>query len=145
TVVNALNVNLTGNAESNLLTGGDGVNLLSGLAGNDTLVGGLGRDTLTGGAGADRFVFSTAPSVGNVDTITDFQSGVDVIALSASLYAGLGMAGDTVGLSANLIYSGTTGILTYDADGAGAGAAVQIALLGMSTHPAVLVNDFLLI
>ncbi|MCZ8221305.1 MAG: hypothetical protein O9337_17960, partial [Acidovorax sp.] len=144
-VVNALNVNLTGSADSNLLTGGDGANLLSGQGGNDTLVGGLGKDTLDGGAGSDRFVFSTAPSVGNVDTITDFQSGVDVIALSASVYAGLGAAGDTVGLSANLIYSSVTGVLAYDADGAGVGAAVQIALLGTSTHPATLAADFVLI
>jgi Ca2+-binding RTX toxin-like protein len=145
TVVNALNVNLTGNADNNLLTGGDGANLLSGLGGNDTLVGGLGKDTLTGGAGSDRFVFSTAPSLANVDTITDFQSGVDVIALSASVYAGLGAAGDTMGLSANLIYSSVTGVLAYDADGAGVGAAVQIALLGTSTHPAMLAADFVLI
>ena len=80
-----------------------------------------------------------------MDTITDFQSGVDVIALSASIYAGLGVVGDTVGLSANLTYSSVTGVLAYDADGAGAGAAVQIALLGVSTHPAALANDFLLI
>ncbi|MBV7543593.1 M10 family metallopeptidase [Acidovorax sp. sic0104] len=144
-VTNALNVNLTGNADANLLTGGDGANLLSGLGGNDTLVGGLGKDTLTGGAGADRFVFSTAPSAGNVDTITDFQSGVDVIALSASVYSALGAAGNTVGLSANLTYNSTTGILAYDADGAAGDPAVQIALLGVSTHPASLGAAFLLI
>jgi serralysin len=145
TVVSALNVNLTGSGDSNLLTGGDGANLLSGQGGNDTLVGGLGKDTLTGGAGSDRFVFSTAPSVGNVDTITDFQSGVDVIALSTSIYAGLGVVGDTVGLSANLTYSSVTGVLSYDADGVGGVAAVQIALLGSSTHPATLAADFVLI
>ena len=143
-ITNALNVNLTGNADNNLLTGGDGANLLSGLAGNDTLIGGLGKDTLTGGAGLDRFVFSTTRSAGNVDTITDFQSGVDVIALSASLYSGLGPAGSMVGLSANLMYNSATGALSYDADGAGGVASVQIAVLGTSTHPTVAI-DFLLI
>lgn len=144
-VTNALNVNLTGNPDGNVLTGGAGANLLNGAGGNDTLMGGLGKDTLTGGTGSDRFEFSTAPSVGNVDTITDFVSGVDVIALSADIFTGLGVAGNTVGLSANLTYNSTTGVLAYDADGAGAGAPMQIALLGASTHPAALGSDFLLI
>jgi Ca2+-binding RTX toxin-like protein len=144
-VTNALNVNLTGNAEANVLTGGAGANLLNGAGGNDTLIGGLGKDTLTGGTGVDRFEFSTAPGAGNVDTITDFVSGMDVIALSADVFTGLGVAGDTIGLSANLTYNSATGVLAYDADGAGAGAAVQIALLGTSTHPAALSTDFLLI
>ncbi len=144
-VTNALNVNLTGNPDGNVLTGGAGANLLNGAGGNDTLIGGLGKDTLTGGTGSDRFEFSTAPSVGNVDTITDFVSGVDVIALSADIFTGLGVAGNTVGLSANLTYNSTTGVLAYDADGVGAGAPMQIALLGASTHPATLGSDFLLI
>jgi Ca2+-binding RTX toxin-like protein len=144
-VTNGLNVNLTGNADGNVLSGGAGANVLNGAGGNDTLIGGLGKDTLTGGTGADRFEFSTAPGVGNVDTITDFVSGVDVIALSADVFTGLGLAGDTIGLSANLTYNSTTGVLAYDADGAGAGAPVQIALLGASTHPTALGSDFLLI
>ncbi|MDD2179151.1 M10 family metallopeptidase C-terminal domain-containing protein, partial [Acidovorax sp. D2M1] len=74
TVVNALNVNLTGNAESNLLTGGDGVNLLSGLAGNDTLVGGLGKDTLDGGTGDD-----TGILLGNPGDYTVSRTATDVI------------------------------------------------------------------
>ena len=60
-----------------------------------------------------------------------------------STYSGL--AGNTVGLSANLTYNSTTGVLAYDADGVGAGAPMQIALLGASTHPAALGSDFLLI
>jgi Ca2+-binding RTX toxin-like protein len=144
-VANALNVNLTGNADANVLTGGAGANVLNGAGGNDTLIGGLGKDTLTGGTGFDQFVFDTAPALANVDTITDFKSGEDKIVLSAAVFTSLGVAGDTIGLSANLTYNSGTGVLAYDADGAGAAAAVQIALLGTSTHPTSLGSDFLLI
>jgi len=138
-------VGLTGNSSNNLLIGGNGHTALSGGIGNDTLNGLGGNDTLTGGAGADLFIFDTSPGVGNVDTINDFQSGVDTIGLSSALFTGLGAVGDHVGLSANLTYNSITGALAYDADGAGGGAAVQIVILGASTHPAVLGNDFLLI
>ena len=55
------------------------------------------------------------------------------------------MAGTRVGLSANLSYDSGTGELAYDADGAGGGAAVTIAILGLATHPGALGADFLLI
>ena len=50
-----------------------------------------------------------------------------------------------VGLSYRLTYSAATGMLAYDSDGPGGNAAVTIAILGTSTHPATLGNDFLLI
>jgi Ca2+-binding RTX toxin-like protein len=62
----------------------------TGVAGNDTLNGGNGNDrlfgmagnyTMTGGAGNDRFVTSVSFNNG-VDTITDFQDGIDKIVLS---------------------------------------------------------------
>lgn len=58
-------------------------------AGNDTLIGnaagnrldgGAGNDTYTGGGGADTFVIGQK---GFTDTITDFQSGLDKLDLSA--------------------------------------------------------------
>jgi Ca2+-binding RTX toxin-like protein len=42
-----------------------------------------------------------------------------------------------------VIYDQTTGALSYDADGTGAGAAVQIAIIGTTTHPALVASDFL--
>jgi Ca2+-binding RTX toxin-like protein len=59
------------------LTGGDG---------DDVLNGGAGTDILVGGAGADRFVFRSATQAGigtARDVIEDFESGVDMIDLSA--------------------------------------------------------------
>ena len=113
---------------------------------NDTLTGNGGNNTLTGGGGVDRFVFSSAPGAGNLDTLTDFHSGQDIIVLSASVFtAYAGQVGQTVGLSATLSYDAGTGLLAYDADGAGALAAINIALLGTVSHPAALANDFLIV
>jgi Ca2+-binding RTX toxin-like protein len=90
-----------GNVLANRLTGGSGADVLNGLAGNDTLTGnagndkllggdgddqltgGDGADTLTGGTGADTFVLSS--KVG-VDTVTDFVSSTDKLALNQSLF-----------------------------------------------------------
>ncbi len=60
---------LTGTNDDDLLTGTDGDDLLDGL---------LGDDIYTGGAGADQFVLGIAQGV---DTITDFEIGVDQIKL----------------------------------------------------------------
>jgi Ca2+-binding RTX toxin-like protein len=137
TLFGLTNINGVGNALDNVIVGNSGNNILSG---------GLGADTLTGGLGADRFLFNTAPGAGNVDTMTDFVSGQDVIALSATVFTAFaGQVGNTVGLSANLTYNAGTGVLAYDADGAGAGAAVDVAVIGSPTHPATLGNDFLIV
>ncbi len=137
---------LIGGGGTDILIGGRGNDTLKGSIGNDTLIGGAGQDTLTGGADVDRFVFNSVPSDGNLDTLTDFASGQDIIALSAGIFtAYAGQVGNTVGLSDNLTYDAGTGVLAYDADGLGAGAAVEIALLGTVNHPAALGNDFLII
>ena len=82
-----------GGAGSDVLLGNEGRDLLIGGVGNDTIVGGgedyfryendtiaggIGRDVLTGGYGADRFEFR--PHQG-ADVVTDFEKGIDKIAL----------------------------------------------------------------
>ncbi|MBL8386266.1 MAG: hypothetical protein JNM90_24495, partial [Burkholderiales bacterium] len=135
-----------GNGNDNI-NGGKGFDNLDGGEGNDTLNGALGADLLTGGNGADRFVFSTAlDGVVNVDTIADFTGGVDRIALSAAIFGAFaGQVGQTIGLSDQLTYNATTGVLAYDADGAGNGAAVNFAILGASVHPGSVGSDFLIV
>lgn len=85
---------------ADVLLGGAGADVMLGGSEDDILIGGLGTDSMTGGAGADIFAFDaadyTAGSV-QVDTITDFQSGVDRIQL-----AGLSVA-DTVETAAGLV------------------------------------------
>ncbi|MEB3356612.1 MAG: DUF4347 domain-containing protein [Synechococcales bacterium] len=60
------------------ITGTDGDDVLVGGDGDDILNGLQGDDLYTGGAGADQFVFALAQGI---DTITDFEAGVDQISL----------------------------------------------------------------
>ena len=102
------NDQLDGGLDNDILTGGDGNDILFGNqgddslfggAGADTLDGGTGLDTLTGGLGADTFVVdidglgigagdtiggttgNTTP-VDQFDVITDFEDGIDRIAIA---------------------------------------------------------------
>ena len=130
------------------------------------MIGGLGNDTLTGGAGSDYFVFNTTPNTSsNKDTITDFVSGTDKLEFSKAVFAGIATAagtGNGAALTANefvssttatagttatshFIYNSTSGVLYYDADANGAGASVQVALIGTTTHATLVATDFLVI
>lgn len=150
---------LIGNGGNDNIYGGGGIDVLLGGAGNDILNGGLGSDKLTGGVGNDFFVFNTALGANNIDTIADFSAPADTIRLENSIFTKLTSTGtlnaanfvaNTTGkaVDANdyIIYETDTGKLFYDADGSGAGAAVQFALLGVTTHPTnVTAADFVVI
>ncbi|RDE51726.1 MAG: calcium-binding protein, partial [Candidatus Accumulibacter meliphilus] len=135
---------LTGSNYNDSLSGNVGDNRLSGGAGNDLVVGGLGNDTLSGGAGADRFRFDTLfDALANRDTISDYNVFDDTVELenaiftslitSGTLAAGSFRSGAGVISAADaddyLIYNSSSGALYYDADGNGAGVAVQFATL----------------
>jgi Ca2+-binding RTX toxin-like protein len=133
-------INGTGNTLDNMIIGNTGANILNG---------GNGNDLLTGGTGIDHFQFTTALGVGNVDTITDFVSGTDKIDLSKTIFTAfsglaVGSALANTEIGNHIRYTAATGVLSYDADGsAGAGAEVQIALVGTISHPASLLGtDF---
>jgi serralysin len=78
---NTIIENAIGGSGRDLLVGNDVANRLEGRAGNDVLQGGAGDDTLVGGAGADTFRYLATDT--GADTITDFETGVDDIDLSA--------------------------------------------------------------
>jgi Ca2+-binding RTX toxin-like protein len=153
----ALRVDASAVGNGVAIVGNAGANVITGTAYADTIAGGNGNDVLTGGAGADLFVFSFAPNTWkNKDTLTDFQTGVDVLQFSKAVFIGLGSsvgglapaqfwsgAGVTTAHDADdrIIYNTATGILYYDADGTGATLAVQVALLGTTTHPALTAAD----
>ncbi len=144
---------LAGQDGNDVLTGYAGNDTLRGDAGNDTLYGGAGKDTLYGGAGKDTFVFNTGlNSKTNRDKIADFNVNDDTILLDNALfkankafYAAIkkGTEANPLKLKSGflrvgdkakdgndyLVYNKKTGILSYDADGSGAKAAVQIATL----------------
>lgn len=147
------NLTLTGSAAISG-TGNKLANKIVGNAGANVIDGGLGNDTLTGGGGADRFLFSTALNgANNRDTITDFVSGTDKIALSASIFGAAGPAGAlqagrfvlNAPADANdvIIYNTTTGVLFYDADGNGAGNAIAFAKL--TGIPGLTSADFIIV
>lgn len=125
------------------LSGGDGSDVVVGGGGADTVVGGTGNDTLTGGAGKDSFVIDTAAASGNSDKITDFSVVDDTIQLNNDVLNKLKTTGqlDSANfVEANaahdsndyIIYNSATGAVSYDADGNGPIAAVQIAVLGVN-------------
>ncbi|WP_052055941.1 FG-GAP repeat protein [Myxosarcina sp. GI1] len=74
---------LLGRSGDDVLRGGNGNDsLLDGDAGNDLLDGGEGNDGLFGGTGKDRFVLREGEGV---DTIFDFQDGIDSLVLADGL------------------------------------------------------------
>lgn len=168
-------INGTGNALNNVITGNNGNNLLKGLAGNDTIQGAGGSDTLVGGAGddlligdteADRFLFGsgaafTTTGLG-VDTITDFISGTDKIALSKATFTALtsaingalqpnefiaineqvanqlSVAGNS---SAKIVYNALSGDLFYNQNGAAAGLGTGGLFASLNNKPSLVAND----
>lgn len=153
---------LTGDGLTNILKGLNGNDVLKGMGGADLLSGGSGNDVLTGGAGKDMFRFD-APlntvKVANIDTITDFNVVDDTIQLDDAIFTKLAKANvagniiadsfraNATGLAQDaddrLIYETDTGKLFYDADGIGAGAGVQIALMG--TNLSLTSADFVVV
>lgn len=145
---NALGNTMTGAAGADVMQGGGGNDKLSGLGGNDRLSGdagddvlngGLGADWLNGGTGRDVFVFDTALSRQNIDTIQGFSVVDDTIYLSHEIFSELptgALAAGAFNTGAfatqaddHIIFNTRTGALMYDADGAGGNAAVQFATL----------------
>ena len=80
------------------------------------------------------------PSEGS-DSITDFVAGVDKLQLVSAGFANLAVgaldAGNFVSgttpaansASPQFLYTSTTGVLAFDADGTGGGAAIQLVTL----------------
>jgi probable HAF family extracellular repeat protein len=73
---------VSGDLGNDTLFGDLGNDTVYGGAGDDLLNGGLGNDSLIGGDGRDRFVLNSGAGV---DTITDFQTGQDLLGLSGGL------------------------------------------------------------
>jgi serralysin len=136
--------NLDGGIFDDFFIGDEGANVLAGRLGNDILV---------GAGGADTFLFDTAAFAANVDTIVDFASGTDRIALDDAAFAGLALGALAAGAFAigtaagdaddRILYDGATGALLFDADGSGDGAAVQFATL--EGAPSLTAGDFAVI
>lgn len=141
---------LWGTKQKNTLAAGIGRDKIYGLSGNDVLTGGVGQDffvfnTKLGTATTDRKV--------NFDKILDFNIADDTILLENAIFKklGKGTPAKPVKLNAKffklstqkqdkddyVIYDKKKGILSYDADGSGAGKAVEFASVSknLSSRP----------
>ena len=129
---------------------------MNGGAGNDILVGGSDSDSMTGGTGSDIFFFKTTLGPANVDLVNDFTSTVDHLHLDNTIFTALvtegalsvdafvsGAGAVATTAEQHIIYDTSTSNLYYDADGSGAGAAIQFATL--SGSPSLASTDFLVI
>ncbi|NHI01412.1 retention module-containing protein [Oceanimonas sp. MB9] len=77
-------LHLQGLDGNDTLHGGSDIDVLLGGGGDDLLAVGLGSNVLSGGAGHDHFHFSET-DLNSLNTITDFEKGVDVIDLGELL------------------------------------------------------------
>ncbi|MFN3459389.1 MAG: autotransporter-associated beta strand repeat-containing protein [Oceanibaculum sp.] len=84
---------IIGGQGNDTIRGGKGHDSLNGGAGDDVLYSGMGNDTLEGGTGADKFYlkgFDPAfPNAVLTPTITDFEQGVDLLAVENATLAEL--------------------------------------------------------
>jgi len=161
---NTINNLLEGRGGNDTITGGEGNDTLQGQLGNDTLTGGLGDDfmnggvgddILTGGVGSDRFLFDTGSNFVSadlgVDTITDFEEGIDKIVLDLTTFQAVEFRpsgsdplvgvfgsndfrvvatdGDVAASIGRIVYSTASSQLFYNPDGSGAGAGTAFAFL----------------
>jgi Ca2+-binding RTX toxin-like protein len=134
------NIAPTGN-NRDWINAGAGNDTANGGQGDDYLIGGAGVDDLTGGLGADAFVYYD--STEGQDVITDFTTASDCLAFRGNTSGGSNFfnfaPGSSLTLGTDFITSGASatnavptfiyfgGVLSYDADGSGGGAAVNIA------------------
>jgi len=128
-----------GKSGDDFIDAGRGNDRIYGDAGDDAIAGAWGKDTLTGGAGKDVFIFDTTPTNATYDTITDFNTRDDTIALFKDVFKKAGAANTTLKSAAfwtgtkahdssdRIVYDKSTGAIYYDQDGTGSKSAVLIA------------------
>lgn len=163
--VTANGLKFIGNGNDNTFIGTTKADIFISNGGHDTLTGSLGKDifhfgmihTMVANAAGTAYVDSmTALTSADSDTITDFTHGKDKIELGHDFFASFvtlgkitadnlvqGAGGGTLTATSFLSFDSDTSILTYDADGSGAGAGVVIAELTGVTSLAA--SDFVIV
>ncbi len=136
---------LAGNAGNDTLRGGTENDRLSGEAGDDRLESGPGYDTMIGGEGNDVFLLNLADK--QWDTIADFGPGdhVELVGFGIANLDGSRFVSATAPKATaavgTILYDSDDGILLWDADGTGSGAAVRLAVF--TGAPELGASDFL--
>jgi Ca2+-binding RTX toxin-like protein len=148
---------LWGAAGDDLLNGNAGNDSLFAGGGNDYLIGSSGSDFLRGGDGKDSFAFFGETQGSGPDVIGDFNPADDSILLSKDGYKGVEIAKNSGNFATGnltpsvaqpfLIYK--NGVLSYDVDGSGPAAPLNIASFqkadGATSFPGVTLNDIIII
>jgi VCBS repeat-containing protein len=146
-----------GRAGNDKLDAAGGNDTVKGGSGNDALNGGLGKDALTGGDGKDKFVFNTALSSANVDTIDDFKHDADLIQLDDAIFTKIGSKLESAEFYAakgavkahdksdRIIYDTKTGKLYFDADGSKKGGVDAVHFATLTKHPLLDHGDFAIV
>ena len=109
------NDELEGGNGNDVLNGGTGNDEIEGGNGDDTLTGGIGNDTLTGDdddslsidrseGGSDLFLLTEGPGL---DTITDFEVGIDLLGVASSLIINIQVTSIDDGSSSQIEVSST--------------------------------------
>jgi Ca2+-binding RTX toxin-like protein len=143
----ALADSLFGDMGSDVIYGFGLGDSLDGGGDTDYIVGGIGADTITTGAGQD-YIYFQGQNEGK-DTITDWRTdGFDILvidepAFGAGLITGQYLSSESwrfvagtaaTGAFGQFLWNGATSTLSWDADGTGAGLAVQlVTLTGITT------------
>ena len=84
------NDTIVGSTLADFIRGGAGNDLIDASGGNDLVRGGTGSDSITLGLGIDTLYYTTDQVGGNsVDTLTDFLSGTDKIAVQGGVGIGV--------------------------------------------------------
>jgi len=122
--------------------GGRGADAIVGNDYANALYGNSGTDTLTGNGGQDFFIFDTKASAANADLITDFEIGIDTIALNNKVFRTVGRDGalaetafvaNLTGVAEDkrdrLIYDTDSGSLFYDANGTNKGGRALLVTI----------------
>ncbi len=110
---------LRGGSGNDIIDAGNGNDILEGGSGNDILSGEQGADTMTGGSGNDLFRFGVTD--GQIDTVMDFEIGIDQILLA------------TGASIANVLASAqSTGSSTVIDVAAGVGPTTYVSLIGVT-------------
>jgi hypothetical protein len=140
------NINATGSTRDwiNAGAGNDGI---SAGGGDDYIIGGLGNDSISTNGGNDTILYYETTE--GQDTFNDFISGADCLAFRGNTSGGSTFfnfaPGTSLTTGSNFITSGTPptagptfifigNVLSYDADGSGGGAAVNIATFNGSSN-----------
>lgn len=118
-----------------------GRDTIIGTPGDDVITGGIGADTLTGGAGADQFVFTSLRD--GVDTITDFQPGIDRIVLTQLLQSvGIASPNPIAGGYVTCKTVGADAMIGIDPDAAGSAVSRNLVLLKNQNCAAAIPGNF---